>query len=486
MKKISELIPSIKNEDFEVTSICNHSGKVSDGSVFFALSGTADDGEKYIDQAISAGAKCIILKGESEFSETKDGVLFVHVEDVRKTLAQAAAVFFDSPNFYDKAFFAAVTGTNGKSSTVDILRQIWSKSGKNAASIGTLGVIRADNSVQETFGGMTSPDAIKLHEIFQKLSHDGVTHVAMEASSHGIHQKRLYGVPFKVLAFTNFSQDHLDYHKTLENYWLAKEALFSECAATDSVFVLNYDDEKSARLSEIADKRGTKRVGYGRKRNCDAEIIDIVPEDRGQKITFYFLGKKISCKIPLFGTFQAYNIMCAALSAYVSGVELDEIIAAIENLKSINGRLEMIAEFHGAKIYIDFAHTPEALKNAILSVKEHKHKRIFTLFGCGGERDQGKRILMGKVSSEFSDVTFVTDDNPRHESPSEIRKMIMEGCRSAIEIPDRKNAIETAVSLLSKGDVLLIAGKGHEDYQITNDGIKKFSDKEVVLNRISK
>lgn len=476
------MISNIKN----FTKICNHSGKVIDGSIFFAPKGTSDDGEKYIDQAISSGAKCVVLKGKTEFCEQKNGVLFIYVNDVRKALAQSAADFFDSQKFYEKACLAAVTGTNGKSSTVDILRQIWSYSGKNAASIGTLGVIGYDNSVHETFGGMTSPDAIKLHEIFKKLSDENVTNVAIEASSHGIDQKRLYGVPFKICAFTNFSQDHLDYHKTLENYWSAKETLFSEFATNDSVFVLNYDDEKSSKLCDIAKQRGIKYFGYGCKNDCDAKIIDIVPEDHGQKITFSFLGKEVSCRIPLFGTFQVYNTICAALSAYVSGVKLDEIISAIENLKSINGRLEMIAEFHGAKIYVDFAHTPEALKNAILSLKEHQHKRIFTLFGCGGERDQGKRILMGKISHKFSNVTFITDDNPRHEDPSQIRKMIIEGCKGAIEIPDRKSAIETAMSLLLEGDVLLIAGKGHEDYQITNDGIRKFSDKEVVLNRISK
>lgn len=496
MKKLRDILSEnvlskhdfLINEKFAdalVYDLCDDSRKASEGSLFVAIAGNATDGKKYIEDAISNGARYVISESDNQFKEKYDDVLFISVDNARHELAYAASRFFES-KLED---VIAVTGTNGKSSTVDIIRQIWSNDKRKTISIGTLGIVDESGMRTKLSGTLTSPNPIDLHRIlhsFSSKSNSEKLSVAIEASSHGIDQHRLDCLPLSVCAFTNFTQDHLDYHKTMDNYWQAKERLFSELSSKDTKFVINADDPKSEKISEIAKKQNVRCVEYGYKAG-DVKIIDVIAEQNRQKIRALFFGKEISFALPLFGKFQVFNSLCAATACYLTGVKSEKIIEALENLNPINGRLEQVALMDNEKrIYIDYAHTPDALKNAILSLREHNPKRIITVFGCGGERDHQKRRIMGEIAQKFSDLVIVTDDNPRGEPPEEIRKMIITGCPNAIEVEKRQNAIEYAIDMLQDGDSLLIAGKGHEDYQQIGKQFFQFSDKEVVLNKVSK
>ncbi len=483
MKTLGELLDFTVTDEFknlEVNGISDDSRTVNSGNMFIAVSGNAADGKTYINDAISKGAKFTVEESEngSVNVELKDDVVKICVPNIRMELAHIASKFFES-KFSD---VVAVTGTNGKSSTVDIIRQIWNFAGRNAGSIGTLGIITKSEH-KKLSGNLTSPGAIELHKILHDLCSRGVDSVAMEASSHGIEQHRLDNVKFSVCAFTNLTQDHLDYHKTMENYWLAKSKLFSDLADADSRFVVNADSEYSSEIYEIADRRKIKCINYGYNAN-DVKILSVEARDTYQQVEALFFGRKIGFKLPLQGTFQIYNSLCAATSCYLTGVEQGTILKALENMSPISGRLELVSSYNGANIYIDYAHTPDALKNAILSLRNHTRNKLVVLFGCGGNRDMQKREIMGKIASEFADKTIVTDDNPRNEVPSEIRKMILAGCPDALEIEGRENAIKSAIDNLQEGDTLLIAGKGHEDYQLINGEKIHFSDKEVILNKV--
>lgn len=496
MKKMSDVlwfdIPS-EFEKLVVSDICDDSRKATEGCMFVALNGLTDDGNKYINNAINAGAKYIILNDKNIKSETivkdeNNDALFIYVDDPRFALAKISSVFFKN----NLENIIAVTGTNGKSSTVDIVRQIWIHDERSAASIGTLGVISNDKTAKLS-GNLTSPGSIELHKILSNLSRDGISDIAIEASSHGIDQHRLDCIPFKICAFTNLTQDHLDYHKTMENYWSAKEKLFSGVASRKTIFVINSDSEYFNKIIEIAKKRHIEYISYGYQSD-DIKILSVEAKGNKQEVKISFFGSEFSFLLPLYGTFQIYNSICAAGICYCTGVEINSIINALEKLNSISGRLEHVANFKSAKIYIDYAHTPDALKNAILSLKEYKPKKIITVFGSGGDRDQQKRRLMGEIAAQFSDVVIVTDDNPRNENPSVIRKMILDGCfsvrninnGSVLEVGDRKKAIEYAIDSLSEEDILLIAGKGHENYQQQGEKLIHFSDKEIILDKVLK
>lgn len=470
-------------KDWPVFDICDDSRKASNGSLFVAINGNNSDGKKYIADALSKGAKYVVLEGGEQTHAEDGNVLFIYIKNSRKELAHIASHFFES----DLSDIVAVTGTNGKSSTVDIIRQIWTHDRRNAVSVGTLGIIRDNEIVNASSGNLTSPPSIELHKIFNSLSKSNLKKysVAIEASSHGIDQYRLDYIPFSVCAFTNFTQDHLDYHKSMDQYWLAKERLFSELASKFTKFVINSDDLKFERIRSIAERRNIDCISYGYN-SKNVKIVDIALKENSQIVSASFFGKEITFALPLFGKFQVYNSLCAAASCYLTGVKIETIIDALENIRPISGRLELASCFRGGKIYIDYAHTPDALQNSLLSIRENSPKRIITVFGCGGERDQQKRKIMGEIAEKFSDIVIITDDNPRTESPAEIRKMILKGCRNALEIGDRRKAIERAMDMLRDGDALLIAGKGHEKYQQIGTKFAYFSDKEIVLNRISK
>ncbi|MDR2106983.1 MAG: UDP-N-acetylmuramoyl-L-alanyl-D-glutamate--2,6-diaminopimelate ligase [Holosporaceae bacterium] len=485
MKKLKELLSFELSapECEEIAAVlCDNSEKAVPGCMFITLASDGKARELHIREAISRGAKYILQPSENgkNYSETRNGVLFISVKDVRRESARVASVFFERK----PEKIAAVTGTNGKTSTVEIARQIWTGLGINAAGIGTLGVITGTGR-EKLPGNMTSPDCLELNGILSRLSENGITHVAMEASSQGIDQHRIDGLSFDVCAFTNFSQDHSDYHRTSENYWNAKERLFSEAAPGGSVFVVNSDDERSQRICRIAADRKIRCVSYG-LRSDDIKILEINSENSRRRVKVFFMGREFSFLLPLPGDFQIYNSLCAAAVCYFAGSNAGEIFSRLEELRPIEGRMELITRFNSADIYVDYAHTPAALEAALMSLRARTKNRIITVFGCGGNRDRQKRPLMGKIADMFSDVTIVTDDNPRNENPAQIRKMITEGCPNAAEIGDRKTAIEFAMKMLSDGDALLIAGKGHETFQLTEDGAADFSDGQVVLNMARK
>lgn len=481
MKKLRKLLDLDVDDNFGeevVLDICDNSQRVAPGSMFIALNRNAENRKNHVVEAVARGAKYILQQGEKECFEERNGVLFFFVKNVRVQLACIASKFFESS--FDNT--VAITGTNGKSSTVDILRQIWIGSDADAASIGTLGVITKENQ-QKLPNNMTSPDCLELHRILHELCSKGVKNVAMEATSQGIEQHRVDAIKFDICAFTNFTQDHLDYHKTFENYWNAKARLFSELASKRSVFVINSDDPYSRKIHDIASDRGIKCLSYGYNAN-DAKILEVEKNESDQRIKISFFGKEFSFILPLHGAFQVHNSLCAFVISNLTGTDVGKILDEIQKLQPISGRLELVAKFKSSHMYIDYAHTPDALQNAILALKNHAKNRIITVFGCGGNRDQQKRALMGKVAENLSDVVIVTDDNPREEDPGQIRKMILEGCGRAIEIVDRKEAIEFAMSMLSAGDILLVAGKGHETYQQIEKNILEFSDKKIILDKL--
>lgn len=465
-------------DDATVTDVCDDSRKATNGSLFVAITGNDADGKKYIDDAIANGAK-YILSDYKQKIKLKNAT-YISSRNARRELAYIASHFFEN-NLRD---IVAVTGTNGKSSTVDIIRQIWAYAGRNAASIGTLGVISSDGTSRKLSTTLTCPGPIELHRIFESFEDKkNPFSIAMEASSHGLSQFRLDYVPLSVCAFTNFSQDHLDYHENMENYWNAKERLFRELATSGTKFVANADDPKSRIIRRLRGKRGIEYVDYGYAANA-IKIIFVKAEANYQWVSAEFFGKKVDIALPLFGKFQVYNSLCAAATCHLTGVPADTVLEALEKLRPINGRLELVSTFCKAKIYVDYAHTPDALKTALSSLREHKPKRIITVFGCGGDRDKQKRPLMGKIAEQFSDIVIVTDDNPRTEFPETIREEILKGTQHAKECGDRRQAIEMAIELLQPGDFLLIAGKGHENYQIIGKEKIRFSDKEVVWDKI--
>ena len=473
MKKLADFFSvddDLKN--LVVSDIVDDSRKATSDSMFFAISGNASDGNIFIQDAIRNGAKFVVSHDEKFSVEKHDDIVFIFVTNPRKELARVCSIFW--PAKFDHVI--AVTGTNGKSSTVDIVRQIWINSGINAASIGTLGIITKDSEIK---GSLTSPGAVALHHIFNGLKNKSIQNISMEASSHGLSQHRVDNVKFSVCAFTNFTQDHLDYHKTFENYWLAKERLFSELCG--DFFVVNSDDTMSERIEKIALEKNIKYISYGKKSN-QIKLISVREIDQYQKVKILFFGKEIEFNLSLAGNFQVYNSLCAMGICYATGISIESICNSLKRLKPINGRLELVAQYNKANVYVDYAHTPDALKNAMLSLRKHTQNKLVIVFGCGGDRDKDKRYLMGKIAKKFADFVIVTDDNPRNENPNKIRKMILEGCPEAEEIEDRKEAIKFAIHQLRPGDILLVAGKGHEDYQILEKGTIHFSDREIILD----
>lgn len=483
MKKLKELFKNIDDEyaDMSVEHICYDSRDVTKNSIFFAIKGEKDNGEKYINSAIRNGARFIVEEKSEEGFLKNENHLKIFVKNIYREMAHVASLFFE--NNLEK--IVAVTGTNGKTSTCDIVRQVWEDQKIKSASIGTLGVILKNSSFPLKYH-MTTPFAIDLHKILKDLSDKKISNVVLEASSHAIDQHRIGNIKFSVCAFTNFSEDHLDYHHSMEDYFLAKVKLFKNFSDSDTIFVINADDEKSKDILKVAHEKKAKTITYGFKGH-DIKILSVSFQDEKQLIEIEFFGVVLKFLLPLVGFFQIYNSLCAAGILKVTGVDTQNIISSFEKLNNISGRLEYITTLHGAKIFIDYAHTPDALEKAISSLKAHQTKRFITVFGCGGEREIEKRHLMGEIACILSDKVIITDDNPRGEDPKIIRKMILDGCdNKAAEIACRKDAIKTALNLVEDGDILLIAGKGHENYQIIKNHVMPFSDKEVILDLIEK
>ncbi len=462
--------------DRQVAGVSADSRTVTPGSIFVALTGSKIDGSRFIADAVTAGATAVMAETRPA-SPLPSHVAFIRVPNARRALALAAARFH--PRQPD--IIAAVTGTSGKTSVVSFVRQIWQALGHSAASIGTIGVVTVK---REEYGSLTTPDPVALHRILDRLVHEGVTHLAIEASSHGLDQHRLDGLCIQVGAFTNISRDHLDYHPTMEAYFAAKLRLFSELIAPGGSAVINADDPHANAVAAAASARGLDVLTVGQK-GKDI-VLDAVkaqhsaPSGFAQHLHVSFRGRSHDIQLPLVGAFQVENALIAAGMAIATGGAPEAVFAALENLTGAKGRLELVGTRKGAPIFVDYAHKPDALAKALEALRPYARNRLVVVFGAGGDRDQGKRPLMGAIAAERADRVVVTDDNPRSEDPAAIRAAILAAAPEAVEIGDRGEAIRAAVAALEPGDVLLIAGKGHESGQIIGNSVLPFTDHDAV------
>ena len=447
------------NSDSDVTGFAIDHRKVAPGSVFGAFKGAVFNGEDFIPEAVTRGAVAVVARPEATVDQVP------HLADVepRRLFASLAAKFF-AP--YPEVA-VAVTGTNGKTSTVEMTRQMWRMGGHRSASIGTLGVTTSDDQVKT---GLTTPDIVTFLSNVAGLKRMGISHVAYEASSHGLDQHRAEGVPLAAAAFTNFSRDHLDYHLSMDTYFEAKMRLFDELLGPDGTAVVWTDDAKSDEVMARVRRRGSTLMTVGRTGET-IQLIDQVPTPLGQTVTISHSGKSHSLALPLIGAYQAANVLVAAGLVMATGTAFDAAFAAMQRVSPVPGRLERaVISRGGAPVYIDYAHTGDALEAAIAALRPHVEGRLIIVFGAGGDRDQGKRPEMGAVASRLSDVVIVTDDNPRGEDPATIRAEILAGAPGATEIAGRREAIAEAIGMARAGALVLVAGKGHEQGQIIGAG----------------
>lgn len=455
----------------DVAGIAASSTDVKPGFVFFGLPGVKVDGAAFTKEAEAAGAVAVVVSNGSEAPSVSIPVL--RHEDVRRVLAFAAADWFGR----QPETIAAVTGTAGKTSVATFLRQIWEQGGVSAASIGTTGVVAPG---RDDYGNLTTPDPIALHRLLAELADNSVTHAAMEASSHGLDQRRLDGVKLSVAGFTNLGRDHLDYHKTMGEYLAAKLLLFTERLEAGKPVVIFSDDAYSDQVIAATREAGREALTVGRSGNFIA-LKKVEHLQTRQVIELEHDGQFYRVEFPLAGDFQVSNGLVAAGMAIAAGLPAKTTFDALENLHGASGRLELIGRTKdGAPAYVDYAHKPEALEHVLQSLRPFTPGRIVLVFGCGGDRDKGKRPIMGEIAARLSDVVIVTDDNPRSENPAAIRADIMAVSGGAKEIGDRAEAIRSAVDLLREGDCLVVAGKGHEQGQIVGDTVLPFSDHQVV------
>ncbi len=469
--RLGSLVRDISGESAEqtVTGFAIDHRKIAAGTIFGAFKGAKFNGEDYIDEAIAAGAIAIVAAPGAKV----DGALHIPDANPRRAFAALAALFFTP----FPTHIAAVTGTNGKTSTVELTRQLWRMAGHNAASIGTLGVTTSGEQVST---GLTTPDIVTFLANMSGLAREGVSHVAFEASSHGLSQYRSEGVPVQVGAFTNLSRDHLDYHGDMDTYFNAKMRLFDAVVVDGGTAVIWADDAWSDKAVVHAKARDLSLITIG-ERGTGIRIVSRTPTQLGQTLELIVQGEAIKVKLPLIGAYQASNALMAAGIVLASGGKVDDVMGHLARLQPVRGRLERAAITRsGAPVYVDYAHTPDGLLAATAAMRPHTAGRLITVFGAGGDRDTGKRPEMGKVAVETSDITIVTDDNPRSEDPASIRAAIMAGAPGATEIGDRRSAIAHAIGLAGAGDIILIAGKGHEQGQIVGDRILPFDDVQVA------
>jgi UDP-N-acetylmuramoyl-L-alanyl-D-glutamate--2,6-diaminopimelate ligase len=457
----------------EVKGLAADSRAVKPGDLFFALAGHKTDGARFIDAAIASGAVAVAAE---HAPPGEHRVPLVITPNPRRALALAAAKFFPM----QPATIAAVTGTSGKTSVAAFTRQIWLRLGHASASIGTIGLVSEKRTV---YGSLTTPDPIALHRQLDEIARDGVTHLAFEASSHGLDQFRLDGVRVAAGAFTNLSRDHMDYHPDVAHYLAAKLRLFRDLVARDGTAVISADHACSQPVIDAARARALRIVTVGRKADGAGEgvrLVDAAIVGFAQQLALEHHGRKVSVRLPLVGEFQIENALVAAGLAIGTGSDAKEVFASLEHLEGAKGRLERVGERNGAPIFVDYAHKPDALAKALQALRPYASGRLIVVFGAGGDRDAGKRPLMGAIASENADQVIVTDDNPRSEDPDAIRTAILGAAKGARDIGDRAAAIRTAIDGLEPGDALLIAGKGHETGQIIGDRILPFSDHEAV------
>jgi len=464
--------------NMEIAGLTADSREVKAGFLFAALPGASADGTKFIRAAIAAGAGAILAPASTDLSRFAGQAALLTSTNPRRDLALIAARFFcDQP-----PVAVAVTGTSGKTSVVEFTRQIFAFSGKAAASVGTIGIVKPDGG---RYGSLTTPDPVSLHRTLADLSRQGVTHLAFEASSHGLDQHRLDGVELTAAAFTNLGRDHLDYHSDTEAYLNAKLRLFTELMQPGQTAVINADGALADRVIAAASARGLKIVTTG-KNGTGIRLLNTERIGFAQRLSIEVAGETLELQLPLIGDYQIENALVAAGLAMAAGVESDAAISGISNLKGVPGRLEIVGETNGGLVVVDYAHKPEALEAALSGVRPFVTGKLVCVFGCGGDRDRGKRPLMGRIAAEKADLAVVTDDNPRTENAAAIRAEILVGGPDAREIGDRRAAIEWAVAQAGTGDVVLIAGKGHETGQIVGDTVLPFSDHDVAREAILK
>lgn len=450
--------------DTEITGLTADSRQVKPGWLFAALPGVKTDGAAYIDAALNAGAAAV-LGSDSRAS--------LQTDNPRLALAKLAAAFYGPL----PQNIVAVTGTNGKTSTANFAMQLFNACMLKAAAIGTIGITGPG---VERDGSLTTPDPIALAQDLGALKAKGFDYVALEASSHGIEQHRLDGLRLKAAGFTYLGRDHLDYHGTLESYFKAKAQLFERLLPPGGSAVLNADCPEYAQLANIAHMRGQKTISYGTN-GSDLRLVRAIPMPTGLGLTLNAFGETVETVLKVTGGFQAGNVLCALGLVIGAGVPVKKAVGALGQLANVRGRLELVGQTpEGAGVYVDYAHTPDALETVLTALRAHTSGRLIALFGCGGNRDKGKRPEMGRISARLADVTYVTDDNPRLEEPATIRREILNAAPDAIEVDDRAKAIQMAIEALKPGDTLVIAGKGHEQGQIVGSEVRPFDDAAIA------
>lgn len=478
--KLREILPADaefdpRHADLDVGGVTADSRAVKHGDLFVAIAGGKIDGLRFTAAAIAAGAVVVLAERMPE-TPLPPAVAFVRVGNARRALALIAAKLYPR----QPRVIAAVTGTSGKTSVVAFTRQIWSANGHSAASIGTIGLVSPRG---ETYGALTTPDPVALHCSVDALAGDGVTHLAIEASSHGLDQYRLDGLHLAAAAFTNITRDHLDYHPNFEAYLAAKLRLFEDLLAPGAAAIVDADHDHAEAFTAVAAARGISVMTVGRN-GKGLRLLHVANAGFAQMLRLEYGSKIFQVRLPLVGEFQIENALGAAGLAIATGDDGASVLAALENLSGAKGRLERIGESRGAQIFVDYAHKPDALAKALEALRPYARGRLVVVFGAGGDRDRGKRPLMGAVAAAKADRVIVTDDNPRTEDAASIRTAILTAAGGATEIGDRREAIRRAIADLRDGDILLIAGKGHETGQIIGDRIMPFSDHEAVATAL--
>ena len=455
-----------KYKDINIYDISCDSKLINKSSLFIALNGTKFNGNVFINDAKKNGAVAV-LTDEVKYQDIKENIFYI--KNLRLRLSQIAYDFYRN----QPSNIIAVTGTNGKTSVVNFCKQLWDLFNQESSVIGTLGI---DSKIEFDFSiHNTTPDIITMHKILRILFNENIDNVALEASSHGIDQKRLDKIKVNIAIFTNLSQDHLDYHGDMESYFLTKTKLFTEILVNDGIAVINSDDIKSDELILMLEERNIKYIDFGK--NADYfKILELSEENMKIKVN----DEIYEINTSFVAEFEKYNLLAAMVAFYIMGFDLNKIVDLIPKIKNVKGRMHKILNNKNLNVYVDFAHTPNALKNVLKELNKIKKGELVLIFGCGGERDKGKREIMAKIAHKYADRTYITDDNPRNESAEDIRKDILKFHDQAIEIAGRDIAIKTALENLLENDILLIAGKGHEDYQIIGEKKYDFSDIDFV------
>lgn len=461
------------NQKQTITGITQDSRQVKPGYLFAAIKGLTSDGAQFIPIAIEKGAVAVLCDAEVIPTVSESTCVITH-KNPKFALAHIAANFYGT----QPEVITAITGTNGKTSTAFFCTQIWQLLGKTSASIGTIGIYTGNGLAYEATDSMTTPDPVKLHEILADLSNKNITHLAMEASSHGLDQYRLDGVHIKAAAFTNITRDHLDYHGTFENYLQAKLRLFD--VMKNGVVVINADIPEAEQIIKLCEQKDHKVLSIGRKGKY-IELFDTTRTLEGQQIAFEVLGRLYTVNTHLIGEFQAYNLLTALALVVACGANIDEAVNVLAQVEAVPGRMQGVRVANDiARVYVDYSHTPDALEKALQVLRPYTKEKLWVVFGCGGDRDKGKRPQMGAVAARLADKVVVTDDNPRTEVAQIIRSEVIASCHDAIEIGDRHEAILHAITNMGKDDILLIAGKGHEKTQIIGDKKLAFDDVKVA------